>query len=468
MNTILRCCVLFVLACHVPDVSAQTSLPGKWEGSIKLPGLDLGIIVHLKGTPDSLHGTIDIPMQMAMGLALTNVRTALPAVHFELPAGPGLASFDGTVSGDSIAGDFRQGSASGTFILHRKPEAPPAVQAAPVGYRDEEVHIMNGKVSLGGTLSLPSGGGPSPAVILLTGSGAQNRNEEIYGFAPFKIIADELAQKGFAVLRCDDRGVGESTGDMQSSTSADFADDAMAMFRFLAARPEIRKTEIGFLGHSEGAEVAAMCAAGSRDVAFLILLAGPAVPGDSTILSQIEVLGRLQGETPENIERGKAAERKVFAFVKAQKGWDGLRALLTSEMIRSIERLPAEQKAAMTNRDSLISSRVEFQMKALQSPWFKYFISHDPEQDLVKVRCPVLALFGELDKQVDPTVNSIRMSTALTRNGNPDVRVLTIPGANHLFQRALTGSPAEYAGLDKSFAEGVLRELSSWLKAHFR
>jgi len=427
--------------------------------------MSLGIIVHFSGSDDSLRGTIDIPMQGAKGLPLSNVRAALPRVHFELPAGPGLATFEGIAEGDSLTGDFRQGAVAARFSLHRVSGPKPVEPVPPPPYREEEVRIHQQEVTLAGTLSMPFGGGPFPAVILITGSGAQNRDEEIFGFAPFRILADHLTRNGFAVLRCDDRGVGGSTGDLAASTGADFAQDVRAMLRFLQDRPDIRRSSIGLLGHSEGAQVAAMVAAGSAEVAYVVLLAGPAIRGDSVILSQIRNLGRAQGESDEVIGRGLALERRVFETIRRQEGWEELRGELMEEMRRSLDRLPAEQRAAMS--DSLIAARVDMQMKALRSPWFAFFISYDPAGDLAGIRCPVLALFGELDQQVAASLNEQPMNEALSKGGNPDVTVKTIPGANHLFQKAVTGSPAEYAGLEKEFAPGVLDRLTAWLKERF-
>jgi hypothetical protein len=467
-TTISLLCGLVLLISGTPAMRAQTGMAGNWEGVIALPGMNLGIAVHFSGANDSLQATIDIPMQMAKGLSLRNVRATFPSVHFELPAGPGLAVFDGTVGGDSIAGDFRQGGVSARFSLHRTgvPNAEAVVPAPP--YHEEEVVIAQGEVKLAGTLSVPQAGGPFPAAILLTGSGAQNRDEEIFGFRPFKILADHLTRNGFAVLRCDDRGVGGSTGDMKTSTTADFSQDALAMHRFLQARREIKGSQIGMIGHSEGAEVAAMTAAASKNVAFIVLLAGPAIPGDSTILSQIEVLGRSGGESDENIKHGLELERRVFATVRAQKGWDELRSMLIVEMRRSLDRTEAEKKAGIQNPDSMIAASVELQMNALRTPWFAFFISHDPAADLARIRCPVLALFGELDMQVAPSLNVQPMSSALSKSGNNDVQVVTISGANHLFQKAVTGSPAEYAGLEKKFADGVLDQLTTWLRKRFQ
>ena len=461
LRMLLLCCLATGFAA-MNTSPAQERVAGEWEGAITLPGVDLGIIVHFIGQNEALQATIDIPMQMAKGLPLTNVRAALPAVHFELPAGPGIAIFEGMLAGDSIAGDFRQGSVKARFHLHKSGEAKDVAPVPPPPYLEEEVKVSNGDVILSGMLTLPRKGGPFAAAILLTGSGAQNRDEEIFGFRPFKILADHLTRNGYAVLRCDDRGVGGSTGNMSTSTGADFAQDAAAMFRFLQSRSDIGRSRIGFIGHSEGAEVAAMCAEKSPDLAFVILLAGPALPGDTVILSQIAALGRFQGETEANIGRGLALQRRVFATVREQKGWDALRGLLLDEMRRSADGLPADQKAAMT--DSLLAARVDIQMNAVRTPWFAFFISHDPAQDLAGIRCPLLALFGELDQQVPPSLHMQPMSSALSKGRNPDVTLHTFTGSNHLFQKAITGNPAEYAGLEKEFAPGVLDYLTAWMK----
>jgi uncharacterized protein len=440
---------------------AQGNIAGDWQGAINLSGISLGIHVHFKGVNDSLTATIDIPMQMAKGLPLTNVRAIPPAVHFELAAGPGLAVFEGMLRGDSISGDFRQGAAAAKFSLHREAIQKEGTTIVSLPYREEEVKIVNGDITLAGTLSLPERGGPFPAAILITGSGAQNRDEEIFGFAPFKILADHLTRNGIAVLRCDDRGIGGSTGSMTTATTVDFAVDVTAMMRFLQARGDIKGSQIGLIGHSEGAVVASMVAAGSRDPAFVVFLSGPAMRGDSVILEQIRVMGRMQGEDEEAIQRGLALERRVFATVRAQKGWDALRMDLLAEMRHSMDRLPADQKAALS--DSVLAGRLDLQMKAIQTPWFGFFISHDPTENLSGIRCPVLAMFGDLDKQVPPALNAEPMKRGLQKNGNPDVTVSIVPGVNHLYQKAVTGSPMEYAGLEKKFADGVLEQLSAWL-----
>jgi pimeloyl-ACP methyl ester carboxylesterase len=465
MTRIAYFLLLFALF-STPPAQAQSGVAGTWEGAIVLPGINLGITVHLKGQDTDLKGTIDIPMQMARGLPLKNIKLMDSLLHFELPAGPGLASFEGRVRGDSVRGDFHQGNVASTFYLGRTAPAEPEIAAVPPPYRQEEVMIQNGDIMLAGTLTTPQGKGPYPGVVLLTGSGAQNRDEEIFGFTPFKILADTLTRSGFAVLRCDDRGVGGSTGSTATSTTADLAGDALAMRTFLAGRRDVDSMKTGFLGHSEGAMVAVMAAAQSRTVAFIVLLAGPSIRGDSLILYQLESLGKAQGASDEDIRRGMALERRALATAKRGEGWDELRTLLSEEMRRDLDRMTPEQRAAFT--DSVVSARVEMQMDALRTPWFRSFIVYDPAVDLRKVTCPVLALFAELDKQVPPLLNRKPMEQAFKAGGNGKVEFATIPGANHLFQKATTGSPMEYAALEKQFIDGLLGRVVGWLRKKVR
>jgi pimeloyl-ACP methyl ester carboxylesterase len=457
--------VLLLVGVSSP-VRAQAEVAGTWEGAIVLPGVNLGITLHIKGRDTDLKATIDIPMQMAMGLPLTSVRLKDSRLHFELPAGPGLAVFEGAVHGDSIKGDFHQATTTSTFYLGRTKPAEPEVVEAPPPYRVEEVSFRNGDIRLAGTLTIPPGKGPFPAIILLTGSGAQNRDEELFGFRPFKILADTLTRSGLAVLRCDDRGVGGSTGSVSASTSAEFAGDALAMKHFLAGRSDINSKKIGFLGHSEGAIVAAMAAVQSNDVAFIVLMAGPSIPGDSIIVYQVGSLARGQGQLERDVQRAMDLQRRVLEAAKTNRGWEEIRPLLLSEMKQQRDRLPDGQKAALT--DSLLSDRVEQQIADLQQPWFRFFISYDPALDLSKVRCPVLSLVGDLDQQVPPALNRKPMEEAFRAGGNKDFEFMVIPGANHLFQKAKTGSPMEYAALPKEFIEGLLGRVGKWLQKRVR
>jgi pimeloyl-ACP methyl ester carboxylesterase len=460
-NVFLRLAVFMVMLTGlISSTRGQTTPVGRWEGAINLPGLDLGIIVKLERQADSLHGTIDIPMQMAKGLHLQDVGYTESMVHFALKAGPGLANFVGTMAGDSISGIFTQATVRCPFRLRR---AAPAQAAAPPPYKSEDVTIRSGGVSLAGTLTRPDGPGPFPAVVLLTGSGPQNRDEEIFGFSPFRILADSMTLSGFAVLRCDDRGVGGSTGTYTAATTDSFAADARAQFAFLAARQDIRRDAIGVLGHSEGALAAVMLCSAHHDVAFAVLLAGPAVSGGEIILSQVEQLTRAGGASDSVVALAIASQKQVFTVVRADSGWEGLRAMLLETMRQGILSLTAEQRASAGINDSVLAVRVDARLAAVRSPWFKRFVSYNPAADIAAITCPVLALFGSLDVQVPADQNRKALEAIVASAGKSTITIRTITGANHLFQQAKTGAPTEYGTLAKAFAPGVPAAITGWM-----
>ncbi|MCR4391269.1 MAG: alpha/beta hydrolase [Candidatus Acetothermia bacterium] len=345
------------------------------------------------------------------------------------------------------------------FLVIERP--PPAVV---------EVSFSHDDATLAGTLTLPAGDGPHPAVILISGSGPQNRDEEIPGvpgYLPFRWIADHLARRGVAVLRYDDRGVGDSTGDHATATTADFADDAEAAFKYLQGRKEIDPNQVGFLGHSEGATVAAMVAARNPDVAFVIAMAGPAVNGYALILKQVERLARVGGASDDQVAEALRQQRTVLDLAQAQD-WEALEGYLHSLITAQLQGLPDRHKAALGDLEAIARQRVAPQMAAFRSPWYQFFLNHDPARDWEQVTVPVLALFGKRDVQVDVDQNRPPLEAALARAGNPDVTVVVFPTANHLFQSATTGGLDEYAVLAKEFVPGFLNTISDWLLARVR
>jgi len=445
-------------------VAAQSPIVGHWEGAISIMGGELLIAIDVKLDAESLKATIDIPQQNAIGLPLKNVSFSELKAHFELVAGPGVAVFDGELKGDSINGDFSQAGAKGTFHLKKGIATKVAAPAEPLPpYKEEEVRIHNGDIMLAGTLSLPATTGPYPAVVLITGSGAQNRDEEVMGFKPFKLIADYLTRSGIAVLRCDDRGVGGSTGSMEKATGDDFANDAEAQVKYLLTRSEIDHKKIGLLGHSEGGIIASMVAARLKDIAFIVLMAGPAVTGDKIISKQIEHLMHAGGATDAEIKTELARQEQVYKVVRTNKGWDDLKLELQKDAKESLNKMTIEQRKAVADEDKLINTSVEAKIKGAKSPWFKYFIDFDPAKQLEKVKCPVLALFGELDMQVPLDLNKEPMEKVFKKSGNKDYAIHVFPKANHLFQEAETGNPAEYAALKKEFVAGFMEMILDWV-----
>jgi hypothetical protein len=331
----------------------------------------------------------------------------------------------------------------------------------PLPYRAEEVALQNGEIPLRGTLTLPAGKGPFPAVIMITGSGTQNRDEEIFGFKLFQVIADHLTRKGIAVLRCDDRGLGTPPA-AREATSLDFAQDVVAQARYLLTRNEIARDGIGLFGHSEGAIIAPL-ANGNRPFDFMVLMAGTAVNGREVLLEQITLIARAEGAGETEIAANVDSQKRAYALLGKPDGGKEIEKMIAGQVRGSLARMTPEQRQSVADPEAYVQGAVAAQMTALNSPWFRHFLEYDPAPALEAVRCPVLALFGEKDTQVSPRQNLPAMKQAFAKGGNKDVTFKVFPDANHLFQKAGTGSPSEYASLEKAFVPCFLETISVWI-----
>jgi pimeloyl-ACP methyl ester carboxylesterase len=467
-------CGLFItilLLISLPSFAAAEPAPppppiaGHWEGAIQLPAGELQVMIDLIPGAGGWTGTIDIPQQGAKGLPLEKITVDGEHTRFSIAGVPGEPTFDGKLDGGALHGTFTQGAASLAFRLGReavKPPRRPQEPQPPFPYQEEEVGYQNGDVHLAGTLTLPPGPGPFPAVLLITGSGAQNRNEELLGHKPFLVLADHLTRAGIAVLRVDDRGVGGSTA-TPGATSADFADDALAGVRFLKGHDRIAKDRIGLLGHSEGGLIAPLAAGRSTDVAFLVLLAGPGVPGYEILPAQVEAISLAGGTPAAKAHQQAELTRASLALVRAEKDEAALRPKLAKLFQEHPDALDPAELAAAGGLEAFLDA----QMKFLSNPWARYFIDYDPRPALRKVRVPVLAVNGELDRQVLPDQNLPAIEKALHEAGNPDVTVRRMPGLNHLFQTAKTGSPDEYAQIEETMSPAVLDLVTRWILDRF-
>ncbi|MCH7875817.1 MAG: alpha/beta fold hydrolase [Gemmatimonadetes bacterium] len=446
-----------------PAVGQQ--IDGSWRGSVSVMGQVIPFVVHFATADGALGATIDI--QGVSGLALKSVTWEHPAVHFELEAGPGIAVWDGELADDSIAGSFTQAGVTGTFSMVRARED--VGEEEPPPYGEEEVQFTNGEITLAGTLTVPPSPGPHPAVVMITGSGPQNRDEELFpDYKPFRVIADHLTRHGIAVLRYDDRGVGGSTGSVTEATSADFAGDVLAAVAFLRSRPEIAAGQIGVLGHSEGGIVGPLAATRSDDIAFVIMLAGPGLNGEQILYAQGELIVRAGGGDDDAVARQRALQQRIFTAIRTDRGWDEVRDMIAAQIEESLASMTVEQREAIEDDDAFIQRLVEAQIGQIRSKWFRFFIDHDPLPVLERVRVPILGLFGELDLQVPAEQNRDAIREALERSGHPDYMLRILPGVNHLFIPATTGSPSEYATLDKEFAPGFLDLIAEWILARTR
>jgi uncharacterized protein len=436
-------------------------IEGLWEGLYKPGPLELRLAFTIGKENGKLTGTVDRPDVGETGIPVD----ALSFVDgkLTLDVKKAKAIFTGTLSAD---GSTLKGEWKGALpypaelkrveklTVLRRPQNP----NRPFPYDEEEAAIDNAKagVRLGGTLTKPKGAGPFPAALLLTGSGQQDRDETIFGHKPFLVIADHLTRKGIAVLRCDDRGIGKSTGNFAKSTTADFATDAAACVAYLKGRGDIDAKHIGLIGHSEGAMIGQMLAAESDDIALLVMLAGPGMSGEEVSFAQAEAIAKAAGEDAEVIAWHRETQRELFKLAKAGADEDRLAAAFRERVTKLPEEKRQKHKAMLTLLERMAKQQ-------LSHPWIQFFLSYDPKLVLRKVRCPVLALNGSKDLQVAPKENLAAIEKALKDGGNRDVTIKEFPGLNHLFQTATTGAPSEYGKIEETFNPAPLDFLTDWI-----
>lgn len=447
-----------------------------WSGSVELPG---GILLEFTVLLTDDSGTISIPMQGAMDVPLSDVSTADGHLRFtiRMEGAPESthARFDLEVADDgrTAAGLLRQGGGEFKVSARRLDEgetpAPmrrPQEPRPPFPYESHDVTFRNDTagVTLAGTLSIPGTPGPHPAVVLISGSGPQDRDESILGHRPFLVLSDYLVRRGIAVLRHDDRGVGGSTGSFAASTSDDFATDAMAAIAYLKQRPEIDAGRIGLAGHSEGGIVAPMCAAQSDDVAFIVLLAGTGVPGSEILEVQGRLIAVAMGKSEEEARRGAQGSVEIYRSITDGGTREEILEQIKSLAVRQIQESPEGPTLSPEEVDHRAEVVANSSIDQVMSPWFIRFLRLDPREYLVRVKCPVLAINGTVDLQVHHEQNLPEIEKALRAGGNQDVTIVALPGLNHLFQHSETGSPSEYSRIEETFAPEALELIASWIR----
>ncbi|TVR92604.1 MAG: alpha/beta fold hydrolase [Trueperaceae bacterium] len=332
-----------------------------------------------------------------------------------------------------------------------------------------EVTFTSGDITLAGTLTLPGGAGRHPALVTITGSGPQDRDNahpSIPGYRPFAWLAEHLMEHGMAVLRFDERGVGESEGAFEGATSADFARDVEAAVAYLREHPDIDPSNVGLVGHSEGSMIAGMIAARDPDLAFVVSLAGASVDGFTLMRNQIANLAFSQAPSEEFAELIVRSEIRAMELTVAEE-WESLEEHLVETYRTQFEMLPADQAPPADQIEPLARQTAEQELEArYQDPWFRYFLTYDPGQDWERVTIPVLAVYGEHDLQVDADFNREPLAEALDRAGNTDATIVTLERSNHLFLETETGDVMEYADLEMAFAPGFLDLVTDWLSAN--
>jgi pimeloyl-ACP methyl ester carboxylesterase len=449
------------------DKVAAKGPEGYWQGRLKFLLTNAPLGIHLTRKKDgALAGTLDSPDEGVFKLPLDKVTFKDGALEFDFKLSK--ATFEGRLKedGSELTGTWKQSGLKLPLTLKREAKAPvfarPQDPKKPYPYREEEVAYENKKagVKFAGTLTLPKGKGPFPAALLITGSGPQNRDEELFGHRPFLVLADHLTRRGIAVLRVDDRGVGGSTGKTMDSTSADFAEDALAGVEFLKGRKEINPKQIGLVGHSEGGLVGPLAASQSKDVAFVVMLAGTGVPGEDIMYIQSRLIWKAAGGNEPFLKLLRRSQEILARAVKDEKGGAGAE--------KRFKQLWGEEVAKLSEEEKKTAARVEKEglrawLGLIRTPWGRSFLALDPRPALRKVSCPVLALFGEKDLQVPPRENLPEVAKALAEGVCKDFTLTQILGANHLFQTCKTGSPSEYGRIQETMSPVVLWTISDWI-----
>ncbi len=442
---------------------------GHWLGTLKFAGGQLRIVFHIAcSAPTECTGTLDSPDQGVSGIPISQIQIQNNTIRIDVEKIMGV--FEGELSSDKnmLKGVWKQSGFELPLELKRTDNPPGVVELKrpqepkpPFPYTVEKVTFPAGEkgITLAGTLTLPEGKGPFPALILVSGSGPQDRNETIAGHKPFLVLSDALTRIGWAVLRYDDRGVGESTGDFALATTLDFAKDAESAFEFLKKRKDILPDRIGLLGHSEGAILVSLVASRHEDVAFLVLISPPALRGDLVILHQTERITRLTGVPEDFIKESQTFQKNMFQIIRTEKNEE----LMRQKLEQTIREYYAHFSEEQQKEYGLNEANIPVIIQQFTSPWFRFFIDFDPFETYTKVRCPVLVLFGERDLQVPPDLHAPRIIQAFEQGKLSAYTLVKFPGLNHLMQTSETGLPSEYVQIEETFSQKALRMLIHWL-----
>ncbi|MDP3581258.1 MAG: alpha/beta fold hydrolase [Ignavibacteria bacterium] len=458
--------LMVVIAVNSFAQQTEKKYESLWEGKLKIGSVELRLVLKLYQNEDKSFGAdLDSPDQGVLNIQATSTIVTDDSVKIEIKSIMGSYSAAFIKDSAKVRGIFKQAGMALPLELKKidklaevkRPQTP----QKPYPYNEEEITFENkeANITLAGTLTYPKGEGKYPAVVMVTGSGPQDRDESLMNHKPFLVIADYLTRNGIAVLRFDDRGIAKSKGSFTTATSADFATDALAAVEYLKTRKEIDSKKIGIAGHSEGGMIAPMCAVNSSDVSFIVLLAGTGVSGKDVIVLQTELIVRANGAKEEDVQKAKNENIRIFSVVAEDTDSLQMFNKLLAMYNDDISKMSDEEKKKPENSKESFDRNV----KQILSPWFRFFIKYDPHPTLEQVTVPVLALNGGKDLQVDPKQNLLEIEKALKAGGNKNFKTVELPGLNHLFQPAETGAPGEYATIETTFSEDALKIMKDWI-----
>ncbi len=466
MRYLLFCCLTLLFS----HASLAQGVEGDWYGLITVNDVDLSVVFHIK--KDKEKGeyvtTVDSPDQSVFDIPTDETTISDNVVKFS--AKSMFLSFKGEYSkrNDAITGSLMQGFNSKQIRLTRTPQEKKIVKRKQepndIPYISEEIKVKNRKdeIILAGTLTMPEDKEFSHAVILISGSGPQDRNSDmgIMNHRPFLVWADYLTRNGIAVIRYDERGVGGSTGDYSKVTSVGLSNDSEAIFEYVKSREDFKGVKVGFVGHSEGGMIAPMIAARNPEVDFVVLLAGPGVAVSELMLNQKYNFSKVGGLSDEDIEYDQMASKKVYAYIKAhpEQNEDEFYSGLSEIVKENVSDYPPSILGARTKEQM-----VDFELGVYTSPWFRYFIAYDPFLNLAQTECPLFALNGTLDLQVDNDMNLDGIKLAMEKGKNENYKLKSYEALNHLMQKAKTGAMAEYGQIEETVNEEVLTDVKDWI-----
>lgn len=436
----------------------NSAIDGTWDGSISLQGQPLLISVTFNTMDGDTDGSINIPQQSAFNLPVSVPVLTADSIEFSFETGTGTAAFKAALSSpepDEISGIFTQSGVELPFQMVRSDEEG---DLGTDYFSEEDIIIESDSISIAGSLVVPDSLASTSLVIFISGSGSQTRNSAVAGFEIFEELADQLALRGIASFRYDDRGTGQSTGN-SDATLSELAGDLSDVANYFAEDGSSHSFEdIVYLGHSQGGIVSLITAEEEFSPHQMILLATPMLPGDEVITQQIRKISEEQGITEEVLNRNLEFQERVYEASRTGDGWEELEADIEERLRGQLSQLPEQQQATLGDMDQFIQAQVNRQLSGAKSPWFKSFIETDPRSYLQSIDVPILAVFGENDSQVllEPNKGALEQI-----DGN--ITITTIPQANHLFQMSDSGMPGEYGILDKEFAPGLIDQVEEFL-----
>lgn len=452
-----------LIACFITNALSQ-DLAGVWHGMAKTPDNKEVIFVFLFEKDDEgYHTTMAVPTFNVSGIKPKS--TSLADGKLTIDGAELGMKYEGVWNETTtqIEGTYEEGSVKLVLALQKgnpniaKPNRPQE-PVKPYPYYEEKVTFKHAEagISLAGTFTRPSQKGKYPVVVLISGSGRHDRDASMMTHRPFLVLSDYLTRKGIAVLRFDDRGFGESTGDFSKATTADFAQDVLSAVRYLKSRKDIDAKQIGLIGHSEGAIIAPLAANQSTDISFIVALAGTGILGSEVSVMQSKTL------RPFPVSDEAAFEKNVRKSIEIASSDDEISQKRKDLLAHNNTYLTPILKSLGAPAEN-ISAFIKNETESVLKPWNNYFFTYNPADEFEKLRIPVLSLNGSKDTQVDATVNQLAIRNALIKGNNKNYKIVELENLNHLFQACTTGNINEYKNIEQTISPIALEEISTWM-----